>query len=476
MRLVTRLTLAFLTVVVAAIALATWARYDDEVRQFETDMDRTHRLVAATLADAVEVALARDGLDAAERLVEGPGTHQQTDLRVRWVCVGRDDPPPLVPCDTLDRLGDFVTLEPVAGRRATVVPVRLEGGTRGAIEVSESRDFEGAWVREVLVRVASLALLTVLGMVAFAFVLGFWLVARPTRALVAKARAVGRGELAPDLALRTGDEFEQLAAEMNAMCVRLLEAKQATEQATTAREAALEHLRHADRLATVGRVASGLAHELGTPLNVIEARAGLIVDDPLAEARVKDSAHVIIGQAEQVARLVKQLLVFARPRRLAPEPVALDALGRTIAELLRPLAARKPVTLDVAGLAAAPTSGDPVLLQQAVTNLVVNALHACNPGGRVRLGSGRLSIPPATAAGPGPWVFIAVADDGPGIEPALQRSIFEPFFTTRPPGEGTGLGLPIAARIVEEHGGVITLDSAPGRGATFTVCLPGGTP
>jgi signal transduction histidine kinase len=467
MRLVTRLTLAFLAVVVAAIALTTWSRYDDEVRQFETDMDRTHRLVATALADAVEVALQRDGLDAAERLVQGSGQHQKTDLRVRWICVGPDAPPPLVACDTIEHLGEFVTLEPLAGRRATVVPVRLASGTRGAIEVSESLDFEGAWAREVVVRVANLGLLTVLGMAGFAFVLGFWLVARPTRALVAKARAVGRGDLAPDLSLPTGDEFEQLAAEMNAMCVRLAEARDTTARAMAAREAALEHLRHADRLATVGRVASGLAHELGTPLNVIEARASLIVDDPLAEGRVKDSAHVIIGQTEQVTRLVKQLLVFARPRKLAP-----DALGHSIAELIRPLAARKPVTLDESGLAAAKTLGDPVLLQQAVTNLVVNALHACGPGGRVSLTSGRVEASPPGAKEARPWAFLAVVDDGPGISSELQRSIFEPFFSTRAAGEGTGLGLPIATRIVEEHGGFIGLDSAPGRGSTFTVHLP----
>ncbi|MCA3013148.1 MAG: HAMP domain-containing protein [Myxococcaceae bacterium] len=365
MRLVTRLTLAFLAVVVGALALTTWSRFDDEVQQFEDDMDRTHRLVATTLADAVEVAVQRDGLEEAQRLVEGSGRHQHTDLHVRWVCVGADAPPPLLPCAALEGVGEFVTLDgpgPRGGRRATVVPVRLPSGTRGAIEVSESPDFQGAWRREVFLRVATLAVVTVLGMAGFAFVLGLWLVARPTRALVAKARAIGRGDLSADLSLPTGDEFEQLAAEMNAMCARLLEARETTARAMAAREAALEHLRHADRLATVGRVASGLAHELGTPLNVIEARASLIADDPEADARAKASAQVIIGQTEHVTRLVKQLLVFARPRKLEPEPVALDALGRTVAELLRPLAARKPVTLDASALAPATTRGDPVLL------------------------------------------------------------------------------------------------------------------
>jgi two-component system, NtrC family, sensor kinase len=474
MRLVTRLTLAFLAVVVAAIALTTWSRYDDEVRQFEEDMDRTHRLVASTLADAIEVALQRDGFDAARTLVAGSGRHPKNDLTVRWICVDDDAPTPFVPCERLDGITEFLTLEvpgPRGNRRATIVPVRLPTGTRGAIEVSESPDFEGAWSGEVVTRVANLALLTVLGMVAFAFILGVWLVARPTRALVAKARAVGEGDLSPNLTLRTGDEFELLATEMNAMCVHLQEACDAAASATAAREAALEHLRHADRLATVGRVASGLAHELGTPLNVIEARASLIVDDPLSEPRVKNSAQVIIGQTEQVTRLVKQLLVFARPRKLEPEPISLDALGRSIAELVGPLAARKPVTIDVNGLTFVRTQGDPVLLQQAVTNLVVNALHACSPGGHVWLRSG----PVTDASRPGRWVCLSVRDDGPGLTPELQQSIFEPFFTTRPAGEGTGLGLPIATRIVEEHGGFIGLESTAGHGSTFTVHLPEAT-
>lgn len=476
MKLVTRLTIAFLLVVIISITFVEWRRLVEEVSDFEADMDRTHTLVATTLADAVEAVAPRDGFDEAVRVVEAGGAHHANDLRVRWVCLDKADAePPVVPCADLPAITTARTLAvqgPFGARRATVVPVHLDGLVRGAIEVSESPEYERSWSRRRLEAVVTLAIVTVLGMTAFAFVLGWWLVARPTRTLVAKARAVGRGELKPDLLLPTGDEFELLASEMNAMCSHLEEAREKTAQATSAREAALEHLRHADRLATVGRLASGLAHELGTPLNVIEARASLIADDPQADDTTRSSARVIIGQGEQVTRLVKQLLVFARPRKLEPERLSLDVLARTVAELLQPIAAKKPVTLDLSGLSPAPTTGDPVLLQQALTNLVVNALHACGPGGHVSLTSKLVDATKPGEAAQRRYASIAVVDDGVGVSDELRQSIFEPFFSTRPAGEGTGLGLPIVTSIVDEHGGFVTLDSARGSGSTFTMYLP----
>lgn len=471
MKLVTRLTLAFLLVVVAAISLVEWRRLDRELAEFEADMDRTHRLVATTLAEAAEAIGPRDGLAEARRVVAESGQHHPTDLRIRWVCAGDDEAPPLLPCEALgglDEFHTFATTGPQGTVRATVVPVRFPEGRLGAIEVSESPEYERTWARRHVEAAVWLALGTVAAMALFAFVLGWWLVARPTRILVAKARAVGRGELKPDLTLATGDEFELLAAEMNAMCGHLERAREDTTRA-------IEHLRHADRLATVGRLASGLAHELGTPLNVIEARASLIAEDPQADEAARASAKVIIGQSEQVTRLVKQLLVFARPREAERQPVALDALARTVAEVVRPLASRKPVELDVSALVAAPSTGDPVLLQQAITNLVVNALHACGRDGHVCLETGRLQRPRPGTEAEARWVWLSVADDGVGIAEELQASIFEPFFTTRPAGEGTGLGLPIVTSIVEEHGGFLTLESTRGRGSTFTLYLPEAT-
>jgi signal transduction histidine kinase len=468
MRLVTRLTGGFLAVVICSISLHEVRQFGAARADFERDMDRSHRLVATTLADAVEGVLPHEGPAGALATVETTNQRRHGDLTVRWVCRDHspDAPPPPLPCAALDRA------EPVTfahqGRRYTLAAVHVAGVFRGAIEVSEAPDHEGQWARGRLRQALVLAAMTVAAMTAAAFVLGLWLVARPTRALAEKARAVGRGDLEPDLHLPGRGELSTVAAEMNAMCRQLRR-----ERARA--DLAVERMRQADRLATVGRLASGLAHELGTPLNVIEARAGIILDDPAAEPPVQRSARVIIECTEQVTRLLRQLLSFVRPRELEFSPLSLDGLAGTVTDLLRPLAEKRGVVLAVDPGAAVMARADAVLLQQAVMNLVVNALHACVEGGRVSLRAGETSAPRPGIDGPSVrWLTLAVRDDGAGMTDAVRAAIFEPFFTTRAAGEGTGLGVPIVASILEDHGGFMTIESAVGRGSTFTIHLPPG--
>ncbi|MEW5738864.1 MAG: HAMP domain-containing sensor histidine kinase [Myxococcota bacterium] len=482
MKLVTRLTVAFLLAVLLVISLHEQRHLKQETADFERDMDRTHLLVASTLASTIEAVAPREGLEEALRTVALTAQRQRGDIRLRWVCVpGRPDgPPPPVECSTLEKAASPVTVVrpegPGAARRFTLASVSVGGAFSGALEVSETPEHEGAWAAAHFNEALLLALMTTAATTGLAFVLGLWLVARPTRKLVEKARAVGRGELDTPLTLRTRDELGALAREMNAMCERLKEARESTARAAQARLEALEQLRHADRLATVGRLASGLAHELGTPLNVVEARAGLILDDAAADEPVKDSARVILGRTEQMTKLVRQLLVFARERRLEKGPLKLDALARTVVELVRPIAARQQISLESPRLESAPVTADEVLLQQAVTNLVVNAVQACPANGHVTVETGRRRLPRPGEAAPSDWAVLAVKDDGAGMSPEVRARVFEPFFTTKPPGEGTGLGLAVAWGIVEDHDGWIAVDSAPGQGSTFTIHLPGGEP
>lgn len=474
MRLVTRLTVGFFLVVMLMISLHEYRQLGDRQTDFERDMDRTHLLVASTLADSVGLVSLHEGRDAALKSVEVTDTRLHGDLRVRWVCLeGRADAPePPVPCASLAGEAPVaVSREGAEGsRRFTLVPVFSDGQRAGSIEVSESPAHEGAWVRQHFNDAVLLSLMTVVGMGLAAFVLGVWLVARPTRALMDKARAVGRGELQPDLKLGAGDELTEVADELNAMCRQLDVARQNVAREAAARLAAVEQLRHADRLATVGRLASGLAHELGTPLNVIEARAGLILEDAEASAGIQASAKVIIACSEQVTRLVKQLLDFARPRKADLAPLSLDGLAHRVVELLTSLAGRRRVELQLAVTPVAALADD-VLLQQAVTNIVVNAVHACREGGHVTLTTGEAEVTRPGDPGPKKWCTLAVRDDGTGMSDEVRASIFEPFFTTKPVTEGTGLGLPIAVSILEEHKGFLTVQSAPGQGSTFTLHL-----
>lgn len=471
MSLVTRLTIGFLIVVICIISLHQYWQYDESRGDFEDDMDRSHLLVATTLADGVEWVMQSEGLAGAMKTVEV--TDQRHDeLHIRWVCLeGHPDvPAPAMPCGALDLEGPLKTI--AQGRRFTLAPVHIDGKFQGAIEVSESPDREGQWARQHFYQAVLLALLTTIGTTLAAFVLGVLLVGRPTRALMEKARAVGRGELENDLHLPSNDELEAVAQEMNAMCRQLARARDETAREAAARLAAVEGLRHADRLATVGRLASGLAHELGTPLNVVEARAGFILEDSGADSPSQNSARVIIQCTEQMTRLIKQLLAFARPRTLEPTPFSLERLARSVVDLVQPLATPRHVTLETTDLQPARVRADEVLVQQALMNVVVNALLASNEGGKVTVSTGTVQAARPGTAELESWRTVTVRDDGVGMTPEVKASIFEPFFTTRPAGEGTGLGLPITLNILEDHGGFLLVDSAPGKGSTFTLHFP----
>lgn len=474
-RLILRFAVTFLGLVVCLISVHEYRQFLDRRADFEQDMARTHRLVGTTLADAIAAITRRDGPAAARQTFEQLRDRHTGDLRIRWVCQAGDrtDPTPRHRCDEVaGAIHDEVLDEAGARRLLTWVPVQIADG--GAIEVSETPEHEAAWSSQHTRAALGLAATTVASLTIASFGLGWWLVAVPTRRLRAKARAVGRGELAPDLVLPRRDELGEVAEEMNAMCRQLGAAQDTASREASARVAAVERLQHADRLATIGRLASGLAHELGTPLNVIEARAGLIVEDPAVDDATRASARIIITCAENVAGLVRQLLTFARPRALDLSEVRLDHIARSVVELLSPLAAQRRVSLTVTTAEPTTLQADGVLLQQAVVNLVVNALHACKAGGHVglRVDTARLTRPGVSSSTPELLGHLSVTDDGIGITPEVRVELFEPFFTTRPSGEGTGLGLPIVVSIIDDHRGFLEVDSVVGEGSTFHIWLP----
>jgi len=293
------------------------------------------------------------------------------------------------------------------------------------------------------------------------FSMSQWLVGRPMRALAEKARQVGRGEFFGAVVLRQRDELGDLAREMNAMANRLA--------------AMLQQLRHADRLATVGTLASGVAHELGTPLNVVSARAAMIASGEANASECKDFARVIVTAADRMIGTIRRLLQFARREELRRASCDLRTLVGESLELLQPLARNRSVSLEfVPGADEARADVDAGQIQQVVANLVVNAVQAMPRGGtiEVAVGGGR-STPPVDVGGLETEVrWLRVTDHGNGIAPEHLPHIFEPFFTTKDVGEGTGLGLAVTYGIIREHGGWITVESSPKKGSTFAVVLP----
>ena len=230
------------------------------------------------------------------------------------------------------------------------------------------------------------------------------------------------------------------------------------------RLAAEEKLRHADRLIRVGQLAAGVAHEVGTPLNVARLHADMIASGEVETAEeVEASARSIIEQCDRVARQLRRLLTFARVRDDEEvHDLALAELLGGVQVLLSPVARKSGVAVAPLEGADRWVRGDGSQLQQVFLNLGINAIHAMPQGGTLRM----------ALAQEGEEVVVAVHDTGAGMVPAVVARIFEPFYTTKPPGEGTGLGLSVCQGIVADHGGRIGVESVPGVGTTFRVWLP----
>jgi signal transduction histidine kinase len=225
---------------------------------------------------------------------------------------------------------------------------------------------------------------------------------------------------------------------------------------------ALEQLRHADRLRTVGQLAAGIAHELGTPLNVVAGRARMIARAEVDGAAARDSAGIVVEQADRMAHTIRQLLDFARARTPHMSREDVGALAAQAVDLMAPLAQKRGVSIAFSRGARAEAEVDAGQIQQVLTNLLLNAIHAMPNGGEVRVDVIRSQSD----------VRVDVIDDGVGMPPEVRSRLFEPFFTTKPVGEGTGLGLAVSWGIVAEHGGRIDVETEPGCGARFSVHIP----
>ena len=235
-------------------------------------------------------------------------------------------------------------------------------------------------------------------------------------------------------------------------------------------------LERADRLAMVGQLAAGLAHELGTPLTVVTGRARQLMAGSIPPDQAVDAARTIAEQSERMTGIIRQVLDYARRRGPRPGRYDVRTLMRQCVGLLQPVAAKKAITLSFVD------PGEPRLLDfdgsqlmQVMTNLVANAIAATPTNGRVEL-STRLerdvSPPPSTGLSRRDFTALEVRDTGPGIRAEHLSRLFEPFFTTKETGEGTGLGLSVAQSIVRDHEGWIGVDSTRGNGTCFVVYLP----
>jgi signal transduction histidine kinase len=268
-------------------------------------------------------------------------------------------------------------------------------------------------------------------------------VARPLARLSAGAAAVAAGDLESRIDIDTPDEFGALASEFNAMTASLKRQQ--------------EELVESEKLAGIGRLASGVAHELNNPLQVMVGYLSLNRDVP--DRRLAGQLAAVEAETLRCKAIVEALLEFSRPAASpSPTPVDLRLLCEDVSSGLRVSVPSECLRLSLDGAAVA--LADRSKLRQVVFNLIKNAVEAAGPAGAVEVAMGAS----------GDSVEMSVRDSGPGITPEARARIFEPFFTTKP--SGTGLGLAVSRAIARAHGGDIDVRNGEAGGAVFTLRLP----
>jgi len=227
-------------------------------------------------------------------------------------------------------------------------------------------------------------------------------------------------------------------------------------QQTTARA------RAAEELASIATLVAGLAHEIGTPMSVIQGHAKML-EGSVAGDDAKWRIQTIQEQIERISRIIHTLLEIAHPRRARSEPIDLATLLHQTLAFVSERLETKGVRAKQALSAGVSVSGDPERLQQLFLNLFLNAADAMPSGGELRV-----DLHEDESTG----ISVRVADTGIGIAASDLERIFEPFYTTKEEGHGTGLGLSVSHGIVQSHGGLVEVESAPGKGTTVVVMLP----
>ncbi len=360
--------------------------------------------------------------------------------------------------------------DPVSGRSVVVTEPVIRGGrVIGAVRLVMPWGRTGPWGGR-LGFLLGYTLLSGTFIAAFGYVLFKRRLVTPVLALQQATERIAGGEFGHTMDLASARELVDLSVALNAMSSSLQQYRGSTAEQLRSLEDANDQLRQvqeelirSEKLASVGRLAAGIAHEVGNPLSAVLGYVSLLesgLQDPQLE---RDLMGRTTNELERIQRIIRELLDYARPGTGMAVAIAPIQLLEDAADTVRPQSAFRGVTIEVSPAEELPTvQVEPDKVHQVLVNLLLNAAHALEGDGTVIL----------WAAAESEEVVFGCRDDGPGFQPEDLGQVFDPFFTTKPPGQGTGLGLATSQRIVVGLGGWIRAQNHPNGGAEITFSLP----
>lgn len=352
------------------------------------------------------------------------------------------------------------------------IPVNLSGGQKGAILISQPLS---ALDDNIILSQRLIALWIILFLIVIAF-FGFYILSRrvikPVRELINITEKIAGGKFPENTDIGRVREINQLYSALRVMYEEIEEGKKRLrdkiselKQKNTELKQTQGELIASEKLASLGRLSAGVAHEIGNPLSAISGYVDVLKrrpsSDPGTQSRYLED---IEREVQRLDNIIKSLLEYSRPKKFEPRILDINSVIKDSIEIierqgvLHNIALKEELCEDFLEIEA-----DPHQLSQVIINLILNAKDATTDNGEIGISSSR---------GSEEDVYIRVRDNGAGIPSALLDQIFDPFFTTKEPGKGTGLGLSVSQRIVEAFGGTMTVRSEEGEGALFTLTFP----
>jgi signal transduction histidine kinase len=481
-KVATRITVA--TAVVVALASAAYAYFDLRERRNERieQLAVEARAVANVLRPQLEASAFRVPSDKeVEQWRTSTGWKVQVvprrtaevtpaiaDRRVAWLRVYLADPKRKAFSEIVGDTYYYAT----SLRGPSADPDTLN--VIGLVELSKSTDvLTGDDVGRALALIVLIVAVTTLMVGALAS----RLVSRPITKLLTGIDDVAKGDLSHVILAERDDEIGQIATRFNEMTFSLRESRGETQRQNEAKLALEQRLGQTEKLATIGQLAAEIAHEVGTPLNVIAGRARSIQKKSKDPEAVEKNAEIVAEQTARITRIIQRLLDFTRRKVGTPGKgdVNLNELSLTTMELLAGQFSAAKVKTRLERAEGLPrVAGDADRLQQVMINLLLNAVQAMPDGGAlsVETKAVKRTRPGLEGSDEQRFVQFSVKDTGVGVPEEIRDKIFDPFYTTKDGQGGTGLGLAVCSGIVKEHDGWIDVENGDAGGTVFRVYLP----